>query len=301
MPRIAMLLTQNEGDANDEALGAAFVDGLQKLGWRPGSNVVIDRRLAGPDPERTRSSAVELVALQPDVIWTTGGLTLLALKRATHSIPIVFSKVYDPVGAGFIESISRPNGNITGFTAGEFSMGGKMLEALKEVVPEVRRVAVLMNLDQPPHVAIWLTIKGTADVLGLRATPADVQGAADIEWVIEAFASQPEGGLIVLSGPTINAYRELIAASAIRHRLPTVFGLRQFVQSGGLMSYGVERVGQAAQSAAYVDRILRGEKPADLPIQQPTKFELVINLRTAKALGLAIPPSLLARADELIE
>jgi putative tryptophan/tyrosine transport system substrate-binding protein len=301
MRRIAMLLTQNEGDAQDEALGVAFIDGLHKLGWSPGSNVVIDHRLAGGDPERTRQSAVELVNLQPDVIWTTGGLTLLALKRATHSIPIVFSTVYDPVGAGFVESLSRPDGNITGFTAGEFSMGGKMLEALKEVAPEVRRVAVVMNLDQPPHVAIWRTIEATADVLGLRATPADVQGSADIEWVIEAFARQREGGLIVLSGPTINAYRELIAALAVRHHLPTVFGFRQFVLSGGLVSYGVNRVGQAAQSAAYVDRILRGEKPADLPIQQPTRFELVLNLKTAKALGLTIPPAVLARADELIE
>ena len=296
-----MLLTQNEADAQDEGLGAAFVDGLQKLGWRPGSNVVIDHRLAGSDLERTRVNAVELVALQPDVIWTTGGLTLLALMRATHSIPIVFSTVFDPVGSGFVESLSRPDGNITGFTAGEFSMGGKMLEALKEIVPEVRHVAVLMNLDQPPHVAIWLTIKTTAETLGLRATPADVQGSADIERVIETFARQPEGGLIVLAGPTINAHRELIAELAVRNRLPTVFGVRQFVQSGGLVSYGVERVGQAAQSAAYVDRILRGKKPADLPIQQPTKFELVINLKTAKALGRTIPPTLLARADKVIE
>jgi putative ABC transport system substrate-binding protein len=226
---------------------------------------------------------------------------LLFLKRATRTIPIVFTSVYDPVGSGFVTNLTRPAGNITGFTAGEFSMGGKILEVLKEVVPQVSRVAVLLNLEQPPHVALWRAIEATAPSLGVRLTPADVQGPADIECAIEAFAREPNGGLIVLSGPITNTHRELITALAVRHRLPTASGFRYFVASGGLVSYGVERVEQARQAAVYVDRILKGERPADLPVQQPTKFDLVINLKTAKALGLEIPPVLLARADEVIE
>ena len=301
MRRIGVLLATNESDFDQLAFKEAFVRGLQKLGWAAGTNVLIDYRWGGGDHDRIRLYAAELAGMRPDVIWTTGGLTLLALKRATHIIPIIFTSIYDPVGSGFVASLARPDGNITGFTSGEFSMGGKILEVLKEVVPQVSRVAVVLDLEQPPHVALWRAIEATAQSFGVRLTPADVQGPAEIERAIEALAREPNGGLIVLGGPITTTHRELIAALAVRHRLPTASGFRYFVTSGSLVSYGVDQVEQSRQAAGYVDRILKGERPADLPVQQPTKFELVINLRTAKALGLEIPPVLLARADEVIE
>jgi putative ABC transport system substrate-binding protein len=239
--------------------------------------------------------------MRPDVIWTTGALALLPLKRATRDIPIVFTQVFDPVGSGFVASLTRPGGNITGFTLGEFSMGGKLLEVLKEVAPRVSRVAVVLNLDQPPHVAMWRAIEATGPSFGVRLTPADVQGPAEIERAIEAFAREPNGALIVLPGPIAIAHRELIRALAARHRLPAAYGFRYFVTDGGLVSYGVDAADQSRQAAGYVDRILKGEKPADLPVQQPTRFELVINHKTAKALGLTVPETVLARADEIIE
>jgi putative ABC transport system substrate-binding protein len=239
--------------------------------------------------------------MRPDVIWTTGALALLPLKRATRDIPIVFTQVFDPVGSGFVASLTRPGGNITGFTLGEFSMGGKLLEVLKEVAPGVSRVAVVLNLDQPPHVAMWRAIEATGPSFGVRLTPADVQGPAEIERAIEAFAREPNGALIVLPGPIAIAHRELIRALAARYRLPAAYGFRYFVTDGGLVSYGVDAAEQSRQAAGYVDRILKGEKPADLPVQQPTRFELVINLKTAKALGLTVPETVLARADEVIE
>jgi putative tryptophan/tyrosine transport system substrate-binding protein len=204
-------------------------------------------------------------------------------------------------GSGFVTNLTRPGGNITGFTQGEFSMGGKILEVLKEVAPQVSRVAVILNLEQPPHVAMWRSIEATAPSFGVRLTPADVPGPDEIEPAIEAFAREPNGGLIVLPSPVTQVHRELIIALAARHRLPAAYTFRFYVASGGLVSYGIDLDDQARQAAGYVDRILKGEKPADLPIQQPTKFELVINLKTAKALGLDIPTSLLARADEVIE
>ena len=225
---------------------------------------------------------------------------LLSLKRATHSIPIVFSTVYDPVGSGYVASLARPGGVITGFTLGEFSMGGKMLEVLKEVVPQVSRVAVILNL-QPPHVAMWRAVEAMAQSSGVSLTATDVQDPAEIERAIEAFAREPNGGLIVLPGPITINHREVIIALAARHRLPAAYPFRFFVTKGGLVSYGADPFDQSRQAAAYVDRILKGEKPEDLPIQQPTKFEFVINLKTAKALGVTIPQTLLARADEVIE
>src|SRR6516162_71643 len=300
--RIGVLLATDETNLEQGApLKEAFVRSLQKFGWTAGTNVMIDYRWGGGDRDRIRLYAAELAGMQPDVIWTVGGLSLLALKRATHIIPIVVSSVYDPIGSGFVASLTRPEGNITGFTAGEFSMGGKILGVLKEVAPQVSRVAVLLNLEQPPQVALWRVIEATAQSFGVRLTPADVQGRADIERTIEALAREPNGALIVQAGPITSTNRELIAALAVRHRLPTAYGFRDFVTSGGLVSYGIDRVEQSQQAAGYVDRILRGERPADLPIQQPTKFELVINLKTAKALGLEIPHGLLARADEVIE
>jgi len=302
MRRIGVLLGSNESNVEQgAALKEAFVRSLQKFGWTAGTNVVIDYRWGGGDRDRIRLYAAELAGMQPEVIWTVGGLSLLALKRATHIIPIVVSSVYDPIGSGFVASLTRPDGNITGFTAGEFSIGGKILEVLKEVAPQVGRVAVVLDLEQPPHVALWRAIEATAQSFGVRLTPADVQGPADIERTIEALAREPNGALIVQASPVTGTNRELIATLAVRHRLPTAYGFRHFVTSGGLVSYGVDQVEQSRQAAGYVDRILRGERPADLPIQQPTKFELVINLKTATALGLDIPTSLLSRADEIIE
>jgi putative tryptophan/tyrosine transport system substrate-binding protein len=301
MRRIGVLLPFSESDPESQLRRAAFVDGLQKLGWTVGTNVMIDYRWAGDDADRIRLYATEITGMGPDVIWVIGSLPLLSLKRATRTVPIVFTQVYDPVGSGFVASLTRPGGNITGFTLGEFSMGGKMLEVLKEVASRVNHVAVILNLEQPPHVALWRSIEATAPSFGVRVTPADVQGPDDIARVIEAFAREPNGGLIVLPGPVTIVHRELITALAARHRLPAVYEFRSFVTGGGLVSYGIDPANQTQQAAGYVDRILKGEKPADLPVQQPTKFELVINLKTAKALGLDIPTSLLARADEVIE
>src|SRR5882757_2718038 len=299
--RIGVLQPIDESDPEGQRRRAAFDRGLQKLGWAEGANSLIDYRWGGSDAERIRRYAAELVGLQPDVIWTTGALGLLPLKRATGNIPIVFTQIYDPVGSGFVASLNRPGGNITGFTLGEFSMGGKLLEVLKEVAPQVSRVAVVLNLDQPPHVAMWRAIEATGPSFGVRLTPADVQGPAEIERAIEAFAREPNGALIVLPGPIAIAHRELIRALAARHRLPAAHGFRYFVTDGGLVSYGVDAADQSRQAAGYVDRILKGEKPADLPVQQPTRFELVINLKTAKALGLTVPETVLARADEVID
>jgi len=301
MRRIGVLQAVGESDPEAQLRRRAFVGNLQKLGWTEGANVTIDYRWAGDDADRIRLYATELTGMRPDVIWTSGALPLLPLKRATRTIPIVFTQIYDPVGSGFVASLTRPGGNITGFTLGEFSMGGKILEVLKEAAPQVNRVAVILNLEQPPHVAMWRSIEATAPLFGVRLTPADMQGPAEIENMIEAFAREPNGGLIVLPGPISIAHRELITALAARHRLPAAYAFRFFVTSGGLVSYGIDSAEQSRQAAGYVDRILKGENPGDLPVQQPTKFELVINLKTAKALGLDMPPTLLARADEVIE
>ena len=301
MRRIGVLLPFSESDPESQLRKAAFVDGLQKFGWTKGTNVLIDYRWAGGDADRIRLYATELTATRPDVIWTSGGLPLLPLKRATRTIPIIFTQVYDPVGSGFVASLTRPGGNITGFTLGEFSMGGKILEVLKEVAPQVSRVAVILNLEQPAHVAMWRSIEATAPSFGVRLTPSDVQGPDEIERTIEAFAREPNGGLIVLPSPVAIVHRELITALAARHRLPAVYGYRFFVTGGGLVSYGIDPADQTRQAAGYVDRILKGEKPGDLPVQQPTKYELVINLKTARALGLTVPDTVLARADEVIE
>jgi len=301
MRGIGVLQPGSESDPVSQLRRAAFVDGLRKFGWTEGTNVLIHYRWVGDDAARVRLYATELTGMRPDVIWASGSLQLLLLKRATRTIPIVFTQVYDPVGSGFVTNLNRPGGNITGFTLGEFSMGGKTLEVLKEVAPQVSRVAVLLNLEQPPHVAMWRSIEAIAPSFGVRLTPADAPDSDEIERAIEAFAREPNGGLIVLPSPITQVHRELITALAARHRLPAAYAFRFYVTSGGLVSYGIDPADQARQAAGYVDRILKGEKPADLPIQQPTKFELVINLKTAKALGLDIPTSLLARADEMIE
>jgi putative tryptophan/tyrosine transport system substrate-binding protein len=299
--RIGVLQTINESDPEMKHRIAVFVEGLQKLGWTEGANLVIDYRYGAEDSKKNRLYAAELVGLKPDVIWTSGGLSLLSLKRATRTIPIVFTTVYDPVGSGFVASLAQPGGNITGFTLGEFSMGGKMLEALKEVAPQVNRVAVILNLEQPPHIAMWRAIEAIAPALKVRSAAIDVQEPAEIESAITDFAREASGGLIVLPGPVTINNRELVIMLAARHRLPAVYAYRFFITSGGLMSYGIDTTDQIQQAVAYVDRILKGAKPEDLPVQQPTKFELVINLKTAKALGLEVSPTLLSRVDEVIE
>ena len=224
----------------------------------------------------------------------------MLLKRETRTIPIVFTMVYDPVGSGFVTNLPRPEANVTGFTLGEFSLGGKMLEVLREVAPQVNRVAVILDLDQPPAVAIWYALEATAaPSFGVRVTAVDMH--SEIEGVIGDFAHEPNGGLIILPGPITSAHRELIIALAARHHLPAVYPYRFFVADGGLVSYGADPADQSRQAAGYVDLILKGAKPSDLPVQQPTKFELVINLKTAKALGLDVSSMLLNRADDVIE
>ena len=296
--RIGMLHAVNESDLDRQHIVEVFVQSLAKLGWTEGSNLVLDYRWGSGDRDRIRRYAAELISLHPDAIWSTGGLPLMLLKRETRSIPIVFTMVYDPVGSGFVTNLPRPEANVTGFTLGEFSLGGKMLQVLKEIAPQVSRVAVILDLDQPPAVAIWYALEATAaPSFGVRVTAVDMH--SEIEGVFGDFAHEPNGGLIVLPGPFINDHRELIIAMAARHHLPAVYPFRFYVANGGLMSYGSDPADRSRQAAGYVDRILKGAKPSDLPVQQPTKFELVINLKTAKALGLDVSPTLLA--DEVIE
>jgi ABC-type uncharacterized transport system substrate-binding protein len=248
-----------------------------------------------------RTYAAALVALKPDVILVNNALALLPLQRATSTIPIVFTSIYDPVGSGFVASLARPGGNITGFTLGEFSLGGKMLEVLKELAPRVGRVGVMLNPDQPPHVAMWRAIEAIGPSSGVRLVASQVKDPAEIEPAIRAIAEEPNGGLVVLPSPISVVHREPIVALAARHRLPAVYGFSIFVKSGGLASYGVDTADLYRRPAQYVDRILKGAKPADLPVQQPAKFELTVNLKTAKALGLDVPLILQQRADEIIE
>jgi putative ABC transport system substrate-binding protein len=263
--------------------------------------VHIDYRWGAGDRERIRAYAIELVGLKPDVILAVSALVLQPLQQETRRIPIVFTQIGDPVGAGLVASLPHPGSNITGFTPAEFSMQGKKLEILKDVAPHVTRVAVLFNPEQIPQAGMWHAIEDVAPSFKVQLTAAAVRDPAEIERAIDIFARESNGGLIVLpSGVTI-VHRRLVIALAAQHRLPAIYQYRQFVTDGGLMSYGNDLADQYRQAASYVDRILRGEKPGDLPVQQPTKFELVINLKAAKALGLEVPPTLLARADEVIE
>jgi putative ABC transport system substrate-binding protein len=301
IPVIGALMTTAADDPESKARIAAFLQGLRELGWTDGRNVRIDVRWAAGDPERARTYAAELVRLKPNVILANTALALLPLKRETGTIPIVFTLIYDPVGSGFVASLAQPGGNITGFTLGEFSLGGKMIQVLQEVAPQVSRVAVILNPNQPPHVAIWRAIEAAAPSLKVHLTAGHVKDSAEIEPVIKAFAGAANGGLVVLPSPITEAHREQVIALAARHRLPAVYGFRSFIKSGGLVSYGINTVDPFRRAALYVDRILKGAKPGDLPVQQPTKYELVINLKTATVLGLTIPPSLLLRTDEVIE
>jgi ABC-type uncharacterized transport system substrate-binding protein len=299
--RIGVLSPFAESDPEVQANVTAFRQSLQKLGWTEGHNLRIDYRWGSADAERIQAQAVELVGLKPDVILVSTALALQPLQRETRSIPIVFTQITDPVGSGFVTSLANPGGNITGFTPAEFSMYGKSLEVLKEAAPHVTRVAVILNPDQKPQAGMWRAIEAAAPSFGVRLTAAGARSPGEIERAVDSFAREPNGGLIVLPNPVTEGNRKLIITLAARHRLPAVYSFPFFARDGGLISYGVDLVDQYRQAAAYVDRIFKGEKPAELPIQQPTKFELVINLTTAKALGLDLPWFLQQRADEVIE
>ena len=301
MRRIGVLLPAAADDAEFQARFGAFLQGLGQLGWNIGRNVQIDTRWAGGHPAGIRAQAADLAALTPDVILADGASAVGALLQATRTVPIVFPVVGDPIGAGFVESLAQPGGNATGFMNFEYSIGGKWLELLKEIAPGVMRVAVLRDAALPSGTGQFGAIQTAAPSLRADVIPVNVRDGSEIERAVAAFARTPNGGLIVTpSGLTIR-HRDVIIALATRHKLPAVYFQRFFAKDGGLISYGPDIVDQYRRSAGYVDRILKGEKPSDLPVQAPTKYELVINLKTAKALGLGVPPSLLARADEVIE
>src|SRR5262249_50640490 len=301
MRRIGVLMNLGSDDAEGQARNAAFLQGLQELGWTVGRNVRIDYRWGAGDAELFRRYASELVALAPDVILAVGGAVVPSLLQATRTVPIVFTGTPDPVGAGFVESLARPGGNVTGFMMFEFGIRGKWLELLKEIAPHVTRVAVIRDPAVAAGVGQLGAIQSVAPSLGVELRPLGVRDAGEIERVVTGFARSSNGGLIVTGSALAVVHRELIATLAARHRLPAVYPQRSFVTVGGLISYGPDSIDPYRHAAGYVDRILKGEKPAELPVQAPTKYELVINLKTAKALGLEIPTTVLARADEVIE
>ena len=301
MRRIGVLMFFTEDDPQSKRRIAALTEGLQQLDWTVGRNIKIDIRWGATDVVRSRRYAEELVALAPDVILTAASPATAAARETTSTIPIVFVAVTDPVGAGYVASLARPGGNATGLTFIEYNTSGKWLELLKEIAPRVSRAAILRD----PTVAVGIgqlgAIQSVAPSLGFEIIPMDVREAGEIERTISDFARTPNGGLIITASTGGLVHRKLIINLADKHRLPAVYFQSIFAKDGGLISYGADSTAQYRQAAFYVDRILKGEKPADLPVQAPTKFELSINLRTAKALDLTVPPSLLARADEVIE
>jgi putative ABC transport system substrate-binding protein len=301
MRRIGVLLPAAPDDAEFQSWVGAFLQGLAQGGWITGRNIRIETRWTKFDAEDTRKYAAELVALAPDVILATGTSTVGPLLRLTRTVPIVFPLAADPVAAGLVESLARPGGNATGFMSFEVGVSAKWLELLKEIAPGVKRVAVLRTLATAAGPGEFGVIQALAPSLGVELRPIDTRDAGEIERAVVAFASEPNSGLIAATGGGVLRHRELIVALAARHRLPAIYAYRSHVMSGGLMSYGLDNLDQFRRAAGYVDRILKGEKPADLPVQGPTRYELVVNLKTAKALGLAIPAMLLARADEVIE
>jgi putative tryptophan/tyrosine transport system substrate-binding protein len=301
MRRVGLLMSTAANDPESRARVAALLQGLQELGWIDGRNVRVEYRWGEGATGQIRDYAAELVALAPDVIVANGSPAVEPLQRMTTSLPIVFVNVIDPVGAGFVASLARPGGNATGFTLFEYGISGKWLELLKEIAPHVTRVAVIRDPTQSSGIGQFAGIQAMAPSFGVELTPVNVRDAGEIEREITAFARGSNGGLIVTGNVGALVYRDVIIALAARHRIPAVYALRYHVTSGGLISYGPDTVNPYRRAAAYVDRILKGEKPADLPVQAPTKYELVINLKTAKALGLEVPPTLLARADEVIE
>jgi len=301
MRRIGVLMNRAADQPEGQAEVAAFQKALQQLGWNDGRNVRLDIRWSANDVDLDRKYAAELVALAPDVVLANGTLSVAALQRVTRNLSIVFVGVSDPVGAGFVDSLARPGGNVTGFMIFEYSLSGKWLELLKQIAPSVTRAAVLRDSVNPAGIAQFGAIQAAAQSLGVEVSPVSIRDAGEIERAVAAFARSANGGLIVTPSAGTSVHQNLIIALAAQHRLPAVYALRSNVAGGGLISYGPDSVGQYRPAAAYVDRILKGEKPADLPVQAPTKLELVVNLKTAKALNLAIPASVLARADEVIE
>jgi putative ABC transport system substrate-binding protein len=299
--RIGVLLGLASNDPEGQARLGAFLQALQQLGWIDGRNIQILRRFTDGDADRARAYAAELVALAPDVVLTSGASTVGLMLQATHTVPVVFAGVADPVGAGFVDSLARPGGNATGFTSYEYSMSGKWLDLLKEIAPGVKRVAVLRDPAISAGTGQFGAIQTAAPSFGVELSPINVHDAVEIERAVSAFARSENGGLIVTPSASALAHRDLIITLAARHHLPAVYYARFWVAGGGLASYGPDYVDQYRRAAGYVDRILKGEKPADLPVEAPTKYELVINLKTAKALGLTVPPTLLARATEVIE
>jgi putative ABC transport system substrate-binding protein len=299
--RIGVLMNLTADDPEAPGRVAAFARGLGELGWTIGRNVRIDTRWAGGDADRSRRYAAELITLAPDVILAPGSLTVGPLLQATRTVPIVFVHVADPVGAGFVNSLARPGGNATGFILFEYATSAKWLELLKQIAPGVTRVAVIRDPAITGGIGQWGAIQTAAPSFGVEVSPINIHDAGDIERAVAAFARASNGGLILTGSALAAVHRNLIITLAARHKLPAVYFERFFVAAGGLISYGPNLVDQFRRAADYVDRILKGAKPADLPVQAPTKYELVINLKTAKALRIDIPPTLLARADEVIE
>jgi putative tryptophan/tyrosine transport system substrate-binding protein len=298
--RIGVLMPNDQDNPAAQARIAALLQELQQLGWT-GRNVRIDIRWAGADADKIRKHAAELATLAPDVILANGSVVVAPLLQATRTVPIVFVVVPDPVGAGFVDSLARPGGNATGFVQFEYGLSGKWLELLKEIAPRVTRAAVLRDAAIPAGTGQFGAIQSVAASVGVEVSPVNIRDAGEIERDVAAFARSPNGGLIVTGSALAQLHRNLIITLAARHKLPAVYFERFFVTGGGLISYGPDLVDQYRRAAGYVDRILRGEKPADLPVQAPTKYETVINLKTAKSLGLDIPATVLARADEVIE
>ena len=301
MRRIGVLMNLAAADPESTARVTAFAQGLQESGWTIGRNVQIDTRWAAADADLFRRYAAELVALAPDVILASGSPAIMSLQQLTRTVPIVFVNIVDPVGAGFVESLARPGGNATGFVLYEYGMSAKWLELLKEIVPPLKLAAVLRDPAIASGAGQYAVIQAAAPSFRVELRAVGVRDAGEIERAVTAFARSSNGGLIVTGSPLTLVHRDLIITLAARHRLPAVYPFRYFATSGGLISYGPDTVDPFRRAAGYVDRILKGEKPADLPVQAPTKYELVVNLKTAKALGLEIPSSVLARADEVIE
>jgi len=301
MRRIGVLEPLAADDPEAEARHKTFVEALRQFGWTPGQNVQLDYRSAGGDADRLHTIVAELIALAPDVILSESSNTLAALLQATRTIPIVFTVVADPVGAGYVDSLAHPGGNATGFTNFEYSIAGKWLEFLKEIAPRVTHVAVLRDPSIAAGPGQFAAIQGVAGPRGVELSPINVRDAGEIEKAIAAFASVANGGLIVTGSPAMTFHRALIIDLAARYRLPAVYNTQLFARAGGLMSYGSNIIDEFPRAAQYVDRILKGEKPADLPVQSPTKYDLTINLKTAKVLGIDVPSSLVARANEVIE
>jgi putative ABC transport system substrate-binding protein len=299
--RVGIFMDLSEQDPEGQARVAAFRKGLHDLGWIEGRNVRFDTRWTGGDPARMRRLAAEIVGLAPEVIMNGGLPTLVAMQQETRTIPIVFAQVLDPVGAGFVESLARPGGNITGFVSFEYTMAGKWLETLKLMAPHIVRIAAIRDLASPSEMGMLGAIQAVIPAFAMPFIAVGGRDAADFERGIEQFARESNGGLIILPSPNTLVHRRAIMAMAARHRLPAIYPYGFFAREGGLLSYGIVPADNFRRAAAYGDRILKGANPGELPVQVPTKFELVLNLKTAKTLGLEIPPKLLATADELIE